>query len=192
LSHKPFRVIKPEIRILGIDDGKFIPHTKGNVLIVGVVLRGGGSLDGVMHTHLEIDGMDATEKIAEMVNGSPHRRQLRLIMLNGVTFGGFNVADIEKLHALTKLPVVTLTQDKPDLQSIHDALGHLPQTEERWRMILQAGEIHEITCKGAKLYMGLAGIDLADALKIVELTSTRGCFPEPLRVAHLFASGISP
>jgi endonuclease V-like protein UPF0215 family len=192
LSHKPFRDIKPEIRILGIDDGKFTPHTKGSVLIVGVVLRGGGSLDGVMHTYIAIDGMEATEKIAEMVNASPHHRQLRLIMLNGVTFGGFNIADIKKLSTLTKLPVMALTHDRPDLQSIHEALENLAQTEERWRMILEAGEIHEIPCKGSKLYMGLAGIDLTDALRIVELTSTRGCFPEPLRVAHLIASGISP
>jgi endonuclease V-like protein UPF0215 family len=33
--HKAFGVIKQEIRILGIDDGKFTPHTKGDVLIVG-------------------------------------------------------------------------------------------------------------------------------------------------------------
>ncbi len=191
MSNKRFRIIKPEIRILGVDDGKFTPHTKGNVLVVGVVLRGGSSLDGAMHTYIAIDGMDATEKIADMINASPHRRQLRVVMLNGVTFGGFNIVDIKKLNALTKLPVVALTHDKPDLQGIHDALAHLPQTEERWHMILEAGEIHEVTCKGAKLHMGLAGLDLADAQRIVELTSTMGCFPEPLRVAHLVASGVT-
>jgi uncharacterized protein len=191
LSHKPFRIIKQEIRILGIDDGKFAPRTKGNVLIVGVVLRGGSSLEGVIHTYITIDGLDSTEKIAEMINASPHHRQLRVVMLNGITFGGFNIADIKRLNALTKLPIIALTHGKPDLQSIHDALEHMPQTEERWRMVMEAGEISEITCKGAKLYMGLAGIDLADALRIVELTATRGCLPEPLRVAHLVASGIT-
>ncbi len=49
-SPKKFRIIKPEIRVLGIDDGKFIPHTKGTVIVVGVVFRGGYSIDGVMHT----------------------------------------------------------------------------------------------------------------------------------------------
>jgi uncharacterized protein len=191
-SHKPFRVIKPEIRILGIDDGKFIPHTKGDVLIVGVVLRGGCWLDGVMHTTISIDGLDATVKIASMINSSPHRGQLRLVMLNGVTFGGFNIADLKELNALTKLPVVALTRDKPDLDAIHEALKHLPETQERWRMVLESGEIYEITCKGVKLYIGLAGIDLVDAQRIVELASTRSCFPEPLRMAHLIASGITP
>ena len=60
------------------------------------------------------------------------------------------------------------------------------------KWFLTAGEIHEICCRGKRLYMGLAGISLVDAREIVELTSTRSSFPEPLRVAHLIASGISP
>ncbi len=189
---KPFRVIKPEIRVLGVDDGKFIPHTQGDVIVVGVVFRGGCSIDGVMHTKIAIDGLDATEKIAAMINGSPHRRQLRLVMLNGVTFAGFNLVDIKKLCSATGLPVLALTHDKPDLEAIHSALRHLPDTEERWQIILNAGEIHEVTNRGAKLYMGLAGLSLVDAKAILESTSTRGSFPEPLRVAHLIASGITP
>ena len=47
---KGFRVIKSEIRVLGVDDGKFVPHTEGAVIVVGVVFRGGCWLDGVMHT----------------------------------------------------------------------------------------------------------------------------------------------
>ncbi len=191
-SHKAFRVIKQEIRVLGIDDGKFIPRTQGEVIVVGVVFRGGCSIDGVMHTKIHIDGLDATEKLAEMINASPHRRQLRLVMLNGVTFGGFNLVDIQKLHAATGLPIVALTQDKPNLDAIHQALKHLPDTETRWQIVQNAGEIHEVTNRGTKLYMGLAGVLLSDAQKIVELTSTRGSFPEPLRVAHLVASGITP
>ena len=188
---KPFRIIKPEIRIIGVDDGKFTPHTKGEVLIVGVVLRGGGWVEGAMHTYISIDGLDATEKIASMINTSRHKRQLRLIMLNGITFGGFNIADIRKLHELTTLPVLALTRDKPDLDAIHEALRNLPQTEARWQMVLEAGQLHEVICKGTKLYVGLAGLSLSDAQKIVDLTATRSCLPEPLRVAHLIASGLT-
>ena len=189
---KDFRVIKSEIRVLGVDDGKFTPHTQGNVIVVGVVFRGGCWLDGVMHTRIAIDGLDATEQIASMINGSPHRKQLRLVMLNGITFAGFNVVNIKKLNLATKLPVIALTREKPDLDAIREALKNLPRSEERWKIVLEAGEISEVTCKGKKIYMELAGISLVDARKIVELTSTRSSFPEPLRVAHLIASGISP
>ena len=191
-SQKAFRTIKPEIRVLGIDDGKFTPHTKGSVIVVGVVFRGGYSVDGVMHTTIAIDGLDATEQFASMINGSPHRKQLRLIMLNGVTFAGFNMVDIEKLNAATKLPVLVLTHKKPDLDTIHEALKNLPDSEERWRIILAAGEIHQVAHRGTKIYLELAGISLSEAQKIIKLTSIRSCLPEPLRVAHLIASGISP
>jgi len=190
-SQKAFRVIKPEIRVLGIDDGKFIPRTHGTVIIVGVVFRGGSSIDGVMHTTIAIDGLDATEKLTAMINASPHRRQLRLVMLNGITFAGFNLVDIKKLNAATKLPVLALTREKPDLDRIHEALKNLPNAEERWRLVLEAGEIHKIQNRGSKIYVETAGISLADAQKIIALTSSRSSLPEPLRVAHLIASGIS-
>jgi hypothetical protein len=191
-SPKKFRTIKPEIRVLGIDDGKFIPHTKGTVIVVGVVFRGGYSIDGVMHTTVAIDGLDATERLASMINASPHRKQLRLVMLNGITFAGFNMVDIKKLNVATMLPVLALTHEKPDLDAIREALRYLPDFEERWRIILAAGEIHEVKNKGTKIYLELAGISLSDAQKIIKLTSTRGCLAEPLRVAHLIASGITP
>jgi len=188
---KRFRVIKPEIRVLGIDDGKFIPHTKGDVIVVGVVFRGGLWLEGVMHTNIAIDGSNATEQLVSMITNSPHRRQLRMIMLSGITLAGFNLVEIKKLHSATALPVLALTRDRPDLDSIHSALKNLPQMAERWRIVKEAGEIFEFVNKGAKLYMEAAGISIADAKKIVELTSTRSSFPEPLRVAHLIASGIT-
>lgn len=189
---KAFHVIKSEIRVLGIDDGQFIPHTKGEVLVVGVVFRGGVSIDGVMHTKIGIDGLDATDKLAAMINASPHKHQLRVIMLNGVTFAGFNVVDIQKLYAATGLPVIALTQDRPDLDSIHEALKNLPDTELRWQIIQNAGAIRAVQNKGAKLYICLAGLTVDDALIVLDTTATRGSLPEPLRVAHLIASGITP
>jgi len=191
LEAKAFRAIKPEIRVLGIDDGKFTPRTQGNVILVGVVFRGGSWLEGVMHTSIAIDGYDATEQIASMINNSPHCKQLRLIMLNGITVAGFNVVDIQKLHLATKLPIIVLMREKPDLDAIHKALNNLPRSDERWNMILNAGRILEMSCRGKTLYMEIAGISEVDAIKVVELTSTRSSFPEPLRVAHLIASGIT-
>jgi endonuclease V-like protein UPF0215 family len=190
--HKAFGVVKQEIRVLGIDDGQFMPHTKGEVLVVGVVFRGGTSVDGVMHTHVDIDGLDATDKIVDMINASPYKPQIRVVMLNGVTVAGFNLVDIQKVNKATGLPIISITQDKPDLDAIHEALKNLPDTEKRWQIIQNEGAIRAIQNKGAKLYVGLAGLDVDDALIVLDTTSTRGSLPEPLRVAHLIASGITP
>ncbi|MEM3727738.1 MAG: DUF99 family protein [Candidatus Bathyarchaeia archaeon] len=188
-----FRVIKPEIRVLGVDDGIFKPHTKGLVPVVGVVFRGGYWLDGVMHTKVRVDGFEATRKIASMIKGSPHYEQLRVIMLNGVTIAGFNVVDIKRLNADTELPVIAVTRDKPNFDEIYEALKKLPKSEERWKAILNAGELYEVPIRGGKgkIYMQTAGISEEDARKILQLTSTRSYIPEALRVAHLIASGLS-
>jgi len=193
LACKKFRVIKPEIRVLGVDDGVFTPHMKGLVPIVGVVFRGGYWLDGVMHTRVEVDGFDASDKLVSMIVNSPHYKQLRVIMLNGVTFAGFNIVDIKKLNAETQLPVIAVTREKPDFSEIHEALKNLPKSEERWKSILTAGEIFEVLTRteSERVYMQISGIFEDDAKKILRLTSTRSNIPEALRVAHLIASGIS-
>lgn len=187
------RAVKPEIRVLGIDDGVFTPHTKGTVDVIGVVFRGGYWLDGVMRTQVEIDGMDATEKIASMITESPHYDQLRIIMLNGVTMAGFNVVDIKKLYRKVKLPVIAVTRDKPNFDDIKKALQNLPQSEERWKAIEKAGEIIEVQTRSGKepIYAHVAGLSKENAIHILKNTSTRSNIPEALRVAHIIASGLS-
>lgn len=188
------RAVKPEIRVLGIDDGVFIPHTKGVVDVIGIVFRGGYWLDGVMRTQVEIDGMDATEKIASMIVESPHYDQLRVIMLNGVTMAGFNVVDIEELYEKTKLPVIAVTRDKPNFSDIKKALQNLPQSQERWKAIDKAGKLIKVYTRSGEepIYAHVVGVSEEDAERILKSTSTRSNIPEALRVAHLVASGLGP
>jgi len=63
---------------------------------VGVIYRGGKFLDGVLRTEVTIDGTDSTEKIAEMVCRSKYK-DIRVIMLDGLGFAGFNLVDIDEL-----------------------------------------------------------------------------------------------
>jgi endonuclease V-like protein UPF0215 family len=194
LACKKFRVIKPEIRVLGVDDGAFKPRTRGFVPVVGVVFRGGYWLDGVMQTKVRVDGFEATNKIASMVLDSPHYKQLRVVILDGITFAGFNIVDIKRLNAKTELPVIAVTREKPNFSEVREALENLPKSEERWKAVLNAGEVFEVPVRVGrkeKVYMQISGINKEDARKILQLTSTRSNIPEALRVAHIIASGIS-
>jgi len=188
-----FRIIKPEIRIVGVDDGVFVPHSKGLADVVGVVFRGGYWLDGIMKTEVMVDGMDATENIAEMIKTSPHYDQIRVIMLNGITFAGFNVVDIEKLSVLTGLAVIAVTREKPDFDDIRKALKNLPEGEKRWRVIENAQRLICVRTRQDEepVYMQIAGISREDAERVVKEASTRSNVPEPLRVAHIVASGLT-
>jgi len=190
---KKFRYIKPEIRVLGVDDGIFVPHTKGKVDVIGVVYRGGYWLDGVMRTEVVVDGMDATEKIASMIKKSPHYNQIRIVVLDGITFAGFNVVDINELFKRVDLPVIAVTREKPDLVQIKKALENLPERERRWKAIESAGKVIRVQTRNTEeaVYMQIAGVSQKDAERILRNTSTRSNIPEALRVAHIIASGLA-
>ena len=194
MEPKRFHSIKPEIRVLGIDDGCFIPHTQGMVDIVGVVYRGGTWFDGFMNTQIEIDGLDATEKIATMIKNSPHYGQLRVVVLDGITFGGFNVVDIHALFTLVDLPVLSVVREKPNLEDVKAALKNLPNFNVRWQSMQNAGELFKVEIKPKKnpVYVHVAGILVEDATKILKKAAIHSNIPEALRVAHLIASGLIP
>lgn len=193
MTPNPLRVIKPEIRVLGVDDSRFVLHSKSQVLVVGTVFRAGNWLEGVMSTLVEVDGLDATAKLISMIKQSPHFRQLRVILLDGITLGGFNVIDIKTLAFATGKPVIAVTTKKPDLERVHSALRNLPHYEDRWKAVLDAGEIFAVVTRGKKhqVYAEIAGLTIDVAVQILRLTATRSKVPEPLRVAHIIASGIS-
>lgn len=136
---RKFHSIKPEIRVVGIDDCAHIPRVKSQVPIVGVIFRGGFWIDGVISSKVNVDGFDATEAISNMITNSVHYKQLRVIMLNGVTFAGFNVVDINQLNMLTKLPVIAVTRQKPDMPAVIAAIQKLSNPEERLKVILRGG-----------------------------------------------------
>ena len=49
-------------------------------------------------------------------------------------------------------------RDKPDLDAIQKALNNLPESDERWKTILEAGKIYEVICKAKQIYMEITGI----------------------------------
>jgi endonuclease V-like protein UPF0215 family len=181
--------LKPEMRIVGIDDS---PLVSKEVLVVGAVMRGGGWLDGLLSTHIEKDGMDATERLAMMITGSRNYSQIRVVMLNGVTFGGFNVVDIEALHRRTQLPVIVITRRLPDMESIRRALENLSEPGLRYEAMLKAGAVHEVSTKwrGGPVYFQCKGIQKEDAARLIVETAVHSRLPEPVRVAHIIATGV--
>jgi hypothetical protein len=183
------RKIKPEIRVIGIDDSPFDRKTKA-VLLVGAVFRSGLYLEGILSCHVKRDGTDATDKIIRMVNRSKHKGQLRLIMLNGIAVGGFNVIDIEKLYKKTSLPVIVIVRWMPDFEKIKRALSKFKDAKKRFAIIEKAGEVNKINLKGKALYYQKFGIIKELAEEVIRISATHSLVPEPIRVAHIIGSGI--
>lgn len=189
ISNKKFRNIKKEIRILGIDDSPFPAHTTQPVMIIGTVFRAGEWLDGVLRTFIQGDGSDATRKIIDMVNSTRHKDQLGVMMMDGVTFGGFNVINIQEIFQSTGIPVIVVMRRYPNFKKIKKALKRFNDWDKRWENMMNAGEIYTIENK-ENIYIQICGIDLDDAVDIIKRSTTRSAIPEPLRAAHLIAAGV--
>jgi hypothetical protein len=186
------RKIKREIRILGFDDAAFEHGSAGeSVPVVGVIFRGGDFIDGMLRTDITIDGTDATNKLIKRINSSRHRQQLRVVMFDGITLGGFNIVDIHKLHERTGLPVIVINRKMPNLANVQKALKNFKDYKKRWALIEKAGALKPCTLKrGKRVYYQSVGLSDERAEDIIILSSTRSFIPEPLRVAHLIATAI--
>ncbi|MBM4240733.1 MAG: DUF99 family protein [Euryarchaeota archaeon] len=189
MKNKKFRKIKKEIRILGIDDAPFTPHTKTEVMVIGTVFRGGTWLDGVLRTYVQVDGSNSTENIIKMVADSRHMDQLGVMMLDGITFGGFNIVNIREIFKETEIPVIVVMRKLPNFEKIKRALKRFGDWRERWKFVLGAGEVYKVE-NDEPIYIQICGIDLEDAKEIVKLSITRSAIPEPVRVAHIIAAGV--
>lgn len=179
--------IKPEIRILAVDDSALINE---KVTIIGTFFRGGYQLDGVLRSEITKDGMDATRSITGMIKDSKFYDQIKVIMLDGVTYAGFNPVDINGLSEDTGVPVIVCMRSCPDFRKIELALENLPEKEKRWEIIQRAGKIYRINTGQKQVFIQFYGIDKESAFRIVRVTSTHSNIPEPLRVAHIIATGI--
>ncbi len=177
--------MKPESRILGIDDAPFNKYKDKKTMLVGVVYRGGNFMDGVISGSASVDGSNATKEISKMIMKSKFKDDLRCIMLKGIGVAGLNMVNIEEIYEKTKIPVLVVMRKKPDKARLIKTLEKLGM-KEKALLVKKAGRISKIN----NLYVQSAGLDRAKVKELLGITTTHSAIPEPIRVAHLIAGGI--
>lgn len=188
------KAIKREIRIAGIDDAPFKKFSGNRCLVVATIFRGGNYMDGLLSCHVRVDGNDATEKLVKLIKKTRHYGQINCIMLNGIAVAGFNIIDIQKLSKKTGMPVVVIIRKMPDIQKIAKALNKASAIRKtagrKMNLIARAGKVYKMNIKGRNLFMQVAGVSPTAAAEIVRISATHSLIPEPIRIAHIIASGI--
>ncbi len=185
--------VKKQIRILGWDDGPFTRRNK-KCIVIGCVFRGYMQIDGILRTYVGVDGFDATEKIADAFLKSKFK-DVRVMMLDGITYAGFNVVNIRELSERVSLPVIAVLRKKPKMEEFLAAMKKLPNYEKRFGAVRDAGKIYSVNVErkdGMKgiIYFQRAGTSVKRAKEIIKVSIYTSLFPEPLRVAHLIATGV--
>lgn len=194
--------------VLGFDDGPFARDHRGQVLLVGVVCSR-TRVDGVVAGRIRRDGSDATREMVRVVRESQFGKSLRAVLLQGIAVGGFNVVDVHGLHEALGVPVMVVTRRSPDMAAVERALFSrdprgrpaVAGAARKWALIKRAGEVERLapSTRAAKrgdapvpkLWVQRAGLSPSEARQIVLATTLHGNLPEPLRIAHLVAGGVT-
>ncbi|WP_457548582.1 endonuclease dU [Archaeoglobus sp.] len=168
-------------RVVGFDDS-----FKGDLAYIVGCVTCKDYVEGFLIDRIEVDGWDVSEKIVELISNSKFYKQIRCVLLSGITFAGFNIADLEFIHERLGIPVVVVLEKYPNFEKIEKALRNLEEFEKRIELVKKAGKVRKV----GRVLVQLKGCDLEFAEKILKLTTRKGKTPEPLRIAHLVASAL--
>lgn len=179
--------MKGLVRVLALDDGFFKPKQKGSAILVGVLSRVDGRVEGILSTKVKVDGLDSTQKILRMLEKSKFLPQIDFLILDGLNFAGFNLVDLPQLHERLSVPVIAVQRKKPRMQRIGQALSHFKDKKKRLALIENAGPVF----RAKKVFFQFQGGNQKTVKEVLAKTTKNGNLPEPLRLAHLIASGVS-
>jgi endonuclease V-like protein UPF0215 family len=177
----------PLSNVVGFDDAPFPPGHRGDVAVIGTVCSR-TRLDGVLRGQVRRDGANATRRMVELIEGSQFGEHIRAVLLQGIAVAGFNVVDILGLARALAVPVLVVARKRPNLPAIQRALKRTgPGWRRKWKLIEQAGSMEP--ARG--LWVQRAGLTMAQTEHLLAVTTLHGKVPEPLRMAHLIAGGVT-
>ncbi len=175
-----------------MDDGAFARDDR-TAPIAAVIVSAPEQLEAARLGSVRVDGTDGTREVLAVVRSLGRLDGVRALLLDGAVVGGFNVLDLDALHAALGLPVVAVTRRPPDFARIAAALRRwFPRSAARRLALLRRHRLVPVRTGAAPIWAAAAGCSGADAAWLVRRTRVRGYWPEPLRLAHLVASAGRP
>ncbi len=181
------------LEVVGIDDGYFPPHFKGRglrTILAAVYCLGTKPLD-VRLSPVIVDFDDVDNIVINLVRS--FKKRPHAILLDGVTYAGFNVVNPSRIHNDLGVPVIVIFKHDLDLKSIKLALQkHFNDWWRRYRVISSTyNSSVRISTKWRVLRLSTYGIDITNAVSLVLNLQLTSSIPEPLRLADIIASGLT-
>ncbi|MGQ4872536.1 MAG: DUF99 family protein [Promethearchaeia archaeon] len=175
---------------LGVDDAHFNLHSNNKkTFLIGVVCQGTRMI-GVYKKEITIDGDDSTEALTELIEIT--KKHVQYVLTDTITFAGFNIYDMKEVYEKTKKPIIAVSEQKVDLDSVKRAIEkRFPKKvkDNKLKKIINAGNLFEIEIKTAgglsKAYYHCKGIDHSTIKKLFEKICIDSKLPEPIRMAHI-------
>ena len=186
-------MIAKSLRLFGVEDGSFssfpVKETE-YTLLCGVETLDNKILK-IGLTKIKVDGLDVTEKLLKLLQDVT----VNSIILGGITFGGFNIVDANKIYKETKTPIIVYTGEEPNNKGVQQALKkHFPDWKTRWDLIENLGSVYSTKphSKEPMVYFETIGCTRLWASIILKKAAVLSRIPEPVRVAGIIARSLSP
>ena len=175
--------------VIGFDDATFGLKTKSKTTqLIGVVCQG-IRLVNVLRTEIQIDGNNATGKLIELVK--QNEKHVQFILTHSITFGGFNLINLNTIYNELKKPIIAVNDRKVDIDSVIKAIkNNFPNTyKQKVLNIIEAGNLYytQIETAGglSDIYYHLKGIEIKKVDSLLEKICVDSKLPECIRIAHL-------
>ncbi|MHA1616574.1 MAG: endonuclease dU [Candidatus Njordarchaeales archaeon] len=190
MSKGHISIYKKGFRVLAIAESfrkDLFPVIKKSVL-AAIIMRGDFQIDGFAFNFVTVGGLDATEKILELIT-SMNRPDITLIMINGTIISLYNVIDLNKIYHSIGKPIIAVSYEESE--GVEKYLSALPNGAERLRVLLSNGPRIPVVLKNSfKIFIRPVGISIDDALYALNRFIIHGRYPEPIRVAKLLARSV--
>lgn len=179
--------MKDGIRVLGIDDAAFEFESE-ETFLTGVVYRGTEFIEDIQSVQIDVDGEDATEKVLELVEKFSNQKQIKAVLLDGISLGGFNLVDLEDVSEKSDLPVVAVTKNRPDRADFRAAMKRSGNYDEKFEDL---NEPVEVELEDGRCFIQFSGCTREEAENYVRKNLIHGQVPESIRVADLVGRALN-
>lgn len=174
---------------IGIDDSSFdLKSGYKTTQIIGVICQGIRMVKA-LKAEIVIDGNDATEKIIDLIH--QNEKHIQYIFTHTITFGGFNLIDLNYIYEKVQKPIIAINERKVNLDSVINALiKKFPKGyKQKIKYISNAGNLYHNTIQTAggtsTVYFHVKGMKINDVKLLIQKSSIDSKLPECLRLAHL-------
>ncbi|MHA2398108.1 MAG: endonuclease dU [Promethearchaeota archaeon] len=174
---------------VGFDDATFKLKSQSlTTKLIGVICQGVRMVN-VVQADITIDGNDGTKILINLVKNLSN--SVQFILTHTITFGGFNIIDLDQIYSVLKIPIIAINERKVNLDAVIQALKQKYPDNYRKKIqtITNAGELFQVevpTAGGTShVYFHSKGIDVEDVKSLLHKVSIDAKIPECIRMAHL-------
>ena len=173
---------------MGFDDAMYQGFEVLKTQLIGVVCQGVRMVSTVKD-EIIVDGSDSTDALIKLIKLK--EKHVQYVITDTITFGGFNIMDMKRLHEETSKPIIAVVDREINLESVRTALiKKFPNFyKEKFKLIVNAGNLYETQIQTAgglsTLFFHAIGIDINEVDLLLKKVCIDSKQPECTRLAHL-------